>query len=101
LTDYGAVVTFGRWEYGEDSSSVSAELVGVDMIYSTYKGAFAVVLKDGTFVTWGDSNLGGDSSSISAALVGVDMICSTLMAFDAVLQDGMVLYQRRWRVLMI
>jgi len=88
-------VTWGRGKYGGDSSSVSPELVGVDMIYSTYQGAFAVVLQDGTVVTWGDSNLGGDSSSVSEALVG-DMICSALMAFAAVLQDGTVVpCQRR------
>jgi len=60
LTDYGAVVTWGRGKYGGHSSSVSTELVRVDMIYSTYYGAFAAVLQDGTVVTWGDLNLGGD-----------------------------------------
>jgi len=87
--DYGAVVTLARGEYGGDSN-----------IYSTYQGAFAAVLQDGTIVTSGDSNFGGDWSSVSAALAGVDMICSTLMAFPVALQDGtVVLYQRRWWVL--
>ena len=49
------VVTWGYQDYGGDSSTVQAALIGVDTIYSTVR-AFAAVLKDGTVVTWGDQD---------------------------------------------
>jgi hypothetical protein len=46
----GSVVTWGRADWGGDSSAVEAELKqGVDTIYSTYE-AFAAKMKDGSVV---------------------------------------------------
>jgi len=79
---------WGRGKYGGDWSSVSAELVSVDMIYISYQGACAAVLQDGTVVTWGDSNLAGDSSSVSEAggclydLIDFDGVCCSFAGWD-------------------
>ena len=62
----GRVVTWGRAGYGGDSSSVQAQLQGVDTIYST-EAAFAAKLADGRVVTWGGAGYGGDSSSVQGA----------------------------------
>ena len=67
----GSVVTWGSAEDGGDSSSVQAQLKGVDTIYSN-AWAFAAKLADGSVVTWGDAAHGGDSSSVQAQLKGVD-----------------------------
>ena len=85
----GRVVTWGHAAYGGDSSSVQAQLQGVDTIYSTFR-AFATKLSDGRVVTWGDADHGGDSSSVQAQLQGVDTIYSTGGAFAAKLSDGRV-----------
>ena len=76
------VVTWGWWQYGGDSSSVSSSLTsGVSAIYST-DNTFAALKTDGSVVTWGSGSFGGDSSSVSSFLAsGVSAIYSTDGAF--------------------
>ena len=85
------VVTWGWWQYGGDSSSVSSSLTsGVSAIYST-DNTFAALKTDGSVVTWGGSDNGGDSSSVSSLLAsGVSAIYSTGSAFAALKTDGSV-----------
>ena len=55
------MITWGRPDYGGDSSSVSTELDGtidVVSIAGTDK-AFAAIRSDGSIVTWGESDKGG------------------------------------------
>ena len=68
LKDDGSVVTWGYYEHGGDSSSVSDQLSsGVTQIFST-GSAFAALKDDGSVITWGGDDDGGDSSSVSAQL---------------------------------
>jgi hypothetical protein len=91
LKSDGSVVTWGRPEYGGNSSSVSSRLTsGVTQIFSTLY-AFAALKSDGSVVTWGGSSLGGNSSSVSSSLTsGVTQICSASDAFAALKSDGSV-----------
>ena len=63
----GRVMTWGRAGCGGDSSSVQAQLQGVNKIYLN-KHTFAAQLSDGRVVTWGGAPYGGDNSSVQ----GVD-----------------------------
>ena len=45
----GAVVIWSVQDYGGDSRTVQAALIGVDTIYSTHR-AFAAVLKDNEYI---------------------------------------------------
>ena len=64
----GSVVTWGRSDWGGDSSDVASQLSsGVTKVYSkTY--AYAAVKEDGSVVTWGESSYGGDSSDVASQL---------------------------------
>ena len=57
---------------------------------STYGGAFAAIVGDGSVVTWGDTQ-GGDSSAVQALLKSVQQLQSCGLAFAAILGDGSVL----------
>ena len=60
----GSVVTWGRADYGGDSSAVKDEIAcDVQQVAGT-EGAFAAVKSDGSVVTWGDAHRGGDSSAV-------------------------------------
>jgi hypothetical protein len=91
----GSVVTWGRSDYGGDSSSIASSLNGsidVQQIFSTGR-AFAALRTDGSVVTWGSKNEGGNSSSVAAQLDGrVDVlqIYSNYGVFAALRIDGSV-----------
>ena len=56
----GSVVTWGRADYGGDSSAVQQhQLRDVQRIQAS-KHAFAAILGDGSVVTWGMPDAGGD-----------------------------------------
>ena len=55
----GSVISWGRADFGGDSSSVQDELRDVQQIQAAY-GAFAAILSDGSVVTWG---YGGKNSA--------------------------------------
>ena len=65
-----SIVTWGKGEFGGDSSAVGKQLRGVQELQGAGR-AFAAVLVDGSVVTWGDPGYGGDSSSIQDQLVHV------------------------------
>ena len=46
------MISWGRADFGGDSSSVQDELRDVQQIQAAY-GAFAAILSDGSVVTWG------------------------------------------------
>ena len=70
LTDWGAVVTWGRTDRGGDSRGVAAQLSGgVQTVVGT-GFAFAAVKVDGSVVTWGEPIRGGDSQDVAAQLSG-------------------------------
>ena len=75
---HGSVVTWGKQDYGGDSSSV--QLKNVRQICGT-AGAFAAILAHGSVVTWGTQDYGGDSSSVQDQLKNVQQICGTAGAF--------------------
>ena len=85
----GSVVTSGDASAGGDSSSVQAQLKGVQHVQAS-RHAFAAILGDGSVVTWGDEDRGGDSSSVQAQLKRVQHIQSSSAAFAAILADGSV-----------
>ena len=64
------VVTWGKSDYGGDSSEVQDRLKGVQQVQSNIR-AFAAILADGSVVTWGDPDYGGDSSEVQDQLKGV------------------------------
>ena len=77
------VVTWGRAEYGGDSS-VSRQLTYVIKIYSN-SHAFAAVTVNNGVVTWGDPDYGGFiSSSMKNQLDNITGIYSTAYAFAAI-----------------
>ncbi len=89
----GTVVTWGNSDNGGDSSSVTTELINVQLISSS-KAAFAALKTDGSVVTWGSSSAGGDSSEVASALDGsnpVTTLFSTETAFAAIRADGSVI----------
>ncbi|WP_413682031.1 Ig-like domain-containing protein [Prochlorococcus sp. MIT 1323] len=90
LKDDGSVVTWGRSDYGGDSSSVADQLSsGVNQIFSS-REAFAALKDNGSVVTWGHEH-NGDSSSVSDQLSsGVNQIFSTASSFAALKDDGSV-----------
>ena len=68
LKEDGSVITWGDFNFGGDSSSVSNDLQsGVAQIFSTWS-SFAALKEDGSVIAWGDSSYGGDSSSVSDQL---------------------------------
>ncbi|MGJ0623279.1 hypothetical protein [Xenorhabdus bovienii] len=69
LRSDGTVVTWGRPEYGGDSSDVSSQLTKVRAIYST-GAAFVALTVDKRVVTWGNSGGGGNSSAVQSQLNG-------------------------------
>ena len=83
----GSVVTWGKGNYGGDSSGVDLSS-GVVNVFST-AWAFAALKSDGSVVTWGRSDLGGDSSKVDLSS-GVVSIFSSNGAFAAVKTDGSV-----------
>ena len=78
----GSVETSGPASAGGDSSSVQAQLTGVQHVQAS-RHAFAAILGDGSVVTWGAENCGGDSSSVQAQLTGVQHIQASQAAFAA------------------
>jgi len=85
-----SVVTWGKANYGGDSSEVQDILVGVNDIYAT-DAAFAALKDDGTVVTWGKANYGGDSSNVSSDLYNIKEIISTYSSFAALREDNTVI----------
>ena len=85
----GSIVTWGRADYGGDSSAVQNQLRGVQQIQATER-AFAAILADGPVVAWGRSDFGGDNSAVQDQLRGVNQIQATERAFAAILEDGSV-----------
>ena len=79
---HGSVVTWGKQDYGGDSSSV--QLKNVRQICGT-ADAFAAILEDGAVVIWGNPGHGGDSSRVQDQLKNVQQICGTVGAFAAIL----------------
>eukprot|EP00434_Breviolum_minutum_P031719 symbB.v1.2.028052.t1/scaffold2932.1/size66953/2 len=87
---YSAVVTWGRANFGGDSSAVRDQLKGVQQIQANGL-AFAAILEDGSVATWGDAAAGGDSSAVRDELRGVQQIHAARDgAFAAILADGSV-----------
>ena len=70
LKNDGSVVTWGRADFGGDSSHVAAQVSGGVQTVVGNGAAFAAVKVDGSVVTWGDADGGGDSSSTAAQLSG-------------------------------
>ena len=63
-------MTWGRTDYGGDSSAVAAQLSGgVQTVVGNFN-AFAAVKDDRSVVTWGSADSGGDSSAVAAQLSG-------------------------------
>ena len=58
-------MTWGRPNFGGDSSEVQDQLKGVQQVQAT-GSAFAAILADGSVVTWGIPETGGDSSAVTA-----------------------------------
>ncbi|OLQ08545.1 E3 ubiquitin-protein ligase HERC2 [Symbiodinium microadriaticum] len=85
----GSVATWGKAEYGGDSSAVQDQLKNVQQIQASVD-AFAAVLGDGSVLTWGDAQRGGDSSAVQDQLKNVQQIQASENAFAAVLGDGSV-----------
>ena len=83
------LVTWGRKDYGGDSSAILNEVKGVQQIQAT-DSAFAAILEDGSVVTWGHKDHGGDSSAVQDKLKGVQQIVATQFAFAAILADRSV-----------
>jgi alpha-tubulin suppressor-like RCC1 family protein len=105
LKSDGSVVTWGRAEYGGDSSiatatyspyqlaytSVANSLTsGVVAVYSN-SDAFAALKTDGSVVAWGNSSYGGDSSLVASSLLSnVVAVYSNGAAFAALKSNGSV-----------
>ena len=90
LNGHGSeVVTWGRAEWGGDSSQVQEQLKNVQHIQATAR-AFAAILESGAVVTWGDPEFGGDSSQVHEQLRNVQCIQGTDAAFAAILDSGHV-----------
>ena len=78
-----AIVTWGGFSRGGESSAVKDQLRGVQQIQAT-DSAFAAILQDGSVVTWGDAERGGYSSAVRDQLKGVQQIQATHRAFAAI-----------------
>ena len=89
ILEDGSVVTWGRADYGGDSSAVGDQLRGLQQIKAT-RGAFAAIQEDRSVVTWGSAKKGGDSSAVRDQLRGVQQIQASHRAFAAILEDGSV-----------
>ena len=87
---FAAVVTWGRPEYGGDSSRVQGQLRNVQHIQAS-SGAFAAILESGAVVTWGDPDDGGDSSQVQEQLRNVQFIQASNGAFGAMFESAAVL----------
>jgi hypothetical protein len=61
------IVTWGRMDYGGNSSAVQDQLRNVQQVQGT-EGAFAAILADGSVVTWGHPDYGGNSSAVQDQL---------------------------------
>ena len=83
------VVTWGKPDWGGDSSEVQDHLKDVQQLQATL-GAFAAILADGSVVTWGSPDRGGDSSEVQDQLKDVQQLQATNFAFAAILADGSV-----------
>ena len=64
------MVTWGRDNWGGDSSAVAAQLAGGVLSVLGNAKAFAAVKGDGSVVTWGAGDSGGDSGAVAAQLSG-------------------------------
>ena len=82
-------MTWGKADYGGESSAVQHQLKQVQQIQAT-DFAFAAILEDGSVVTWGNADLGGDSSAVQHQLKQVQGIQACCFAFAAILEDGSV-----------
>ena len=91
IRDDGSVVTWGRADYGGDSSAVQGRLQNVTAVQST-RAAFAAILSDGSVVTWGGEEHGGDSSAVQDRLKACSCshIAGNKRAFAAILSNGSV-----------
>ena len=85
----GSVVSWGRADFGGDSSAARNQLKNVQQIQAS-DAAFAAILVDGSVVTWGHANAGGDSSAVRDQLRNVQQVQSADEAFAAILGDGSV-----------
>ncbi len=83
------VVTWGKANYGVDSSAVQDQLKGVQQIQGN-KGAFAAILEDGSVVAWGLDSFGAETYKVQDQLKGVQQIQGTHAAFAAILEDRSV-----------
>ena len=83
----GSVISWGRADFGGDSSSVQEQLRNVQQIQASIS-AFAAILVDGLVVTWGDGMSGGDSRAVQDQLRDVQQIQACKWAFAAVRGDG-------------
>jgi hypothetical protein len=84
LKDDGSVVTWGKAEYGGDSSTVQAQLVNITMIYGNHY-AFGAVTENGGVVAWGGVTEGGSIpvNLVTSLTSGVTEVFSTHRAFAA------------------
>ncbi|WP_421252410.1 Ig-like domain-containing protein [Aeromonas sp. 600724] len=89
VTPLANVVTWGRPDYGGDSSAVAHQLTNVRAITANWT-SYAALKGDGTVVTWGNPYDGGDSSAVTDQLVDVKEVFSTGRAFAALKNDGTV-----------
>ncbi|CAE8636860.1 unnamed protein product, partial [Polarella glacialis] len=87
----GNVVTWGRADYGGDSSAAASFLTeGVVQVCGN-TSAFAAIKENGSVVTWGYADYGGNSSAVAALLAeGVVHIRGNQYAFAAIKANGSV-----------
>ncbi|OLQ14791.1 hypothetical protein AK812_SmicGene1072 [Symbiodinium microadriaticum] len=85
----GSVATWGKADFGGDSSAVQEQLQDVQQM-QTSERAFAAILLDGSVVTWGNGRFGGDSSAVQEQLRDVQQFQACHAAFAAILADGSV-----------
>ena len=86
---HGSVVTWGRSDFGGDTSEVQRELRNVLQIQAA-DYAFPASRSDGGVVTWGTPNAGGDSCDVQDQLRNVQQIQAADRVFAAILCDGSV-----------
>ena len=87
----GAIVTWGRADYGGDSSAVRDQLKTVQQVQAT-RGSFAAILENWSVVTWGRADAGGNSSAVRDQLKGVTQNqAAPHGAFAVILEDGLVI----------
>ena len=81
------MVTWGGVNYGGDSSSVQAQLVGVQRLHAT-QSAFAALRSDGRVVSWGQWDRGGCSDAVRDRLINVEAVFASSAAFAALTKEA-------------